>query len=379
MNVHHYLRVDPDAPIPLATQLSQQLEWLIASDQIQEGDQLPPVRSLARDLNINYHTVRAAYQQLSDNGIVKTRRGARATVQAYDHQHLAARAPDLPTFTVGVLLPNYSPYYAPFLQGLEVAARDAPWLLFMCDTHYYSRNVTRLMNQLIAKNVDGIIVTHFEMPYIPELRATLSTAPGLPPMVYADTPGMDGPSVLFDREGGASAATKHLLEHGHRRIGVISPPANWMTMREVHRGHERALAAAGIDMDPDLLVTVPNFELASGAHAAAQLLELPSPPSAIFATGDMLALGAIQTLKNRGLRVPEDIAVVGYGEFELAALVDPPLTTVSLSAYEMGVRIMQMLQQLLEGQTLEPAQVTIDTQLVIRRSCGCAPQEIHQG
>ena len=201
MSVHQYLRVDPDASLPIATQISQQIAWLIASEQIKEGDKLPPVRELADSLEINFHTVRAAYLQLEADGLVATRRGARTTVLAYDRQRLAANVPDLPTFTIGVLIPNYGSYYGPFLQGLRDAVQDTPWLLFICDTDAYSRHVARYMDQLVAKNVDGVIVTHFEQPYVSELKAILSPSNVLPPIVYADSLGMDRIDSAFNRSG----------------------------------------------------------------------------------------------------------------------------------------------------------------------------------
>lgn len=181
ISVQEYLRVDPHASIPIAAQLTQQLGWLIASCKIKPGDKLPAVRDLAGNLSINFHTVRAAYQQLTTDGLIQTRRGRRAVVLHYDRARLAASSPDLPTFTIGVLIPNYSPYYAPFLEGLEAGMQEDPWLLFICETHYYSHHVERYMDQLVAKNVDGIIVTHFETPYQEKLNAILELDPIISP------------------------------------------------------------------------------------------------------------------------------------------------------------------------------------------------------
>lgn len=370
--LHRYLRVDPQASTPLAAQLSQQLVWLIASGTLKKGDHLPPVRNLARQLGINYHTVRAAYQQLKGQGVINTRQGARATVLDYDRQRLASGAPRLPTFTLGVLVPNYSPYHASFLEGLEEATRQDPWLKFICDTNYYTRHVGRYLAQLLAKNVDGIIVTHFEKAHQEDLKAILSPSEDLPPIVYADSPNMPGPSVSFDREQGAYQAIEHLLGHGHRRIALISPSTDWLTLRAVHDGCRRTLEQAGVALDPDLVLTVPTFSAADGSTAAEKLLENGKLPDAIFAAGDMLAIGALRRLKEHGVRVPEEVAVVGYGEIELAALVDPPLTTVALPPTEMGRHAMRMLRQFIDGEEVNPKEVQLPTNLVLRRSCGCS-------
>lgn len=370
-SVHDYLRVDPGTGIPLAAQLHQQLTWLIASGHLPQGAALPPIRQLADSLGINLHTVRAAYQRLQADGLVEIRRGRRATILPYDRQRQAERSPDLPTFTIGILVPNYSPYHARFLEGLQEATQHDPWLLFVCETDYYRRYVRRTMDQLVAKGVDGIIVTHFETPQIAELREALTHAGRLPPIVYADSLGMPGPSVVFDRAGGGVQATRHLIEHGHRRVAFITPPLDWSSMKEVHRGYRRALEESGRTVEPDLLQQVSSFSLEEGEEAGRRLLDLASPPTAILATGDILAIGAMQAIRARGLRVPHDIAVVGFGEIDFAHVVDPPLTTVSLPAERMGMEAMTMLRQRIAGEEVRTRPVRLDVELVIRRSCGC--------
>lgn len=360
----------------MAAQLSQQLVWLIASGMLKEGDNLPAVRELAGELGINYHTVRAAYQQLKGQGVISTRQGTRARVLRYDRQRLASSAPRLPTFTLGVLVPNYSPYHASFLEGLEEATRADPWLKFICDTNYYTRHVGRYLAQLLTKNVDGIVVTHFEKAHQADLRAMLSPSDGMPPMVYADSPNMPGPSVGFNREEGASEAVQHLVEHGHRRIALITPSTEWSTLRAVHAGYRSALQASGLAMEKELTVTVPTFSAEDGSAAADELLERGDPPDAIFAAGDMLAIGALRRLKEHGVRIPQDVAVVGYGEIELAALVDPPLTTVALPPTEMGRQAMRMLRQSIDGEEVTPREVRLPARLVHRRSCGCPAGEV---
>lgn len=367
-----YLRLDPNAPIPLATQLSQQLSWLIVSGKLQENDSLPPVRALGEKLGINYHTVRAAYQQLKDSGIISTRQGKLATVQSYSRQHLALNSPKVPTFAIGVLIPNYSPYHASFLQGLEMATQDDPWLKFICNTDYYNRYVGRYMDQLIAKNVDGIIVMHFETPFKSKVNKQLKTSEEYPPIVYADSPGMEGLSVGFKREEGAYAVTRHLIEHGHKRIGLITPSLKWHTIKQIFHGFEKAMASADYPVLRELITTVPTFKAHDGMEGVDQLFELSDPPTAILASGDMLAIGAMKRLKERGVKVPADVAVAGYGEIDLVELVDPPLTTVALPPEKMGIRALEMLRQAIAGKEVDHSQVLLDTELMIRRSCGCS-------
>ena len=328
------------------------------------------MRQLAASLGIHFHTVRAAYQEVQADGLIQTRQGRRAVVLPYDRGRLAARSPDLPTFTLGVLVPNYSPYYAPFLQGLQQATEQDPWLLFVCETDYYRRYVGRTVDQLVAKGVDGILFTHIETPRVAEVREVLAH-PGLPPIVFADSVGMEGPSVRFDREGGGFRATEHLLHHGHRRIAMITPSLEWASMSEVYDGYRRALAAADGQHEGERVETVEGFTFEAGARAAERLLDQPDPPTAILATGDILAIGAIQAARARGLHVGGDLAIIGFGEIDFASVVEPPLTSVSLPARRMGVEAMTLLRRLISGEAYPGTEIRLDVSLTIRQSCGC--------
>jgi DNA-binding LacI/PurR family transcriptional regulator len=361
------IRIDPDAALPLSAQLQQQITWLIASGEVQDGDKLPPIRELAKHLGINMHTVRAAYQKLAADGLVVSRRGVGTSVAAHDLGRLAQRVPDLPSFTTGVLIPGLNPFYVPFLRGVQDAARDARQLLFICEFHDLPGLATRYVSQLSAKGVDGLILTSTRTV----MGARGAELRGLPPTVYVDEPDAPEHVILLDSEGAGYRATTHLLEHGHRRIGLISGPLSWRNLRECYLGYQRALSSSGLYVDSELVVEVPAFTIEWGYRAAQQLLDIARAPSGIFGAADVLAIGAMQAIQARGKGIPGDVAVVGYNDIELAALVHPPLTTVSAPAYEMGVQAMTMLRQLHGGLLLEPNRIVLDTELVVRSSCGC--------
>ena len=371
MTINEFLRVDPDQAIPLSTQISQQFAWLIASGEIEAGDKLPSVRKLAEHLGINLHTVRAAYKHLESAGVVTTRQGSGTTVLPHDRQELAACFPDLPSFAIGVLIPGYEVFYGPLLAGIEEVAEDSPSLSFVCNTRGDPQRAARCFDQLIAKRVDGVIVVSEELPSDAMLPLDRARATGIPPVVLADWPDGPEPLVLFDSEDGGFQATSHLLEHGHRRVGLVTPPIEWSNVAPIYAGYERALLSAGLEVEPDLVSPVSGFALEDGYAGCARLMDQPDPPKAIFAAADMLAVGAMQATRARGLHVPDDIALVGFGDIQVAVLLDPPLTTVSLPAYEMGVAAMTLLQQLIAGDPIESRRITLETQLIVRVSCGC--------
>jgi LacI family transcriptional regulator len=363
-DILRFVAVDPAAPLPLVTQLRQQLTSLIASGQVQAGDKLPPVREVAAHLGINRNTVRAAYGHLEADGLLTLRQGRGSVVLPADAR---PRQPpsNVPTFTIGVLVPGLNPFYTPFLRGVEQTARDTPWLPLVCYTHDEPQLARRYLERLLARQVDGLIVA----TGLPEAQGP---AGNLPPVVHVDKPRVRGNVILLDAEEAGFLATRHLVEHGHQRIGLISGPLKWSNVRECYAGYERALSTAGLEVDADCVAEVPDFSIEAGRTGAQQLLGLPhGPPTAIFGSADLLAIGAMRAIEERGLRVPQDVAVVGYNDIDLAALVKPALTTVSAPSYDMGVAAMRMLLDLLAGRPLKPNRVKLPTRLIIRHSCGC--------
>lgn len=293
---------------------------------------------------------------------------------AYDPWRLTKRAPDLPSASIGVLIPSLNPFYTPFIRAIQEAARDARWLFFLCEFHDSPRLARRYVRQLSVKQVDGLILTSTHQVMGSGIWSEAAEPRRLPPVVYVDDPDVPEHVILLDSEGAGYRATTHLMEHGHSRIGLITGPIAWPNLRVCYLGYQRALTSAGLDVDSELVAEVPAFSIHHGYQAAQGLLDKPDAPSAIFGAADKLAIGAMQAIKARGLTIPDDMAVVGYNDIELAALVHPALTTVSAPAYEMGVQAMTMLRTLRGGQPVKPGRIILDTELVIRRSCGCRGQ-----
>jgi DNA-binding LacI/PurR family transcriptional regulator len=177
--------------------------------------------------------------------------------------------------------------------------------------------------------------------------------------------------VLIDLENAGYLATRHLVEHGHRRVGFITVALESANVSPVNNGYRRALGEAGIEHDAKLVVSQLSFELQSGVEGGRKLLALEKPPTAIFAISDMLAIGAMQAIKSAGLRVPQDIALAGFNDIPLAGMVEPPLTTVSAPAQAAGREAMKMLGKLIIGERPERECVLLPTSLVVRQSCGC--------
>jgi DNA-binding LacI/PurR family transcriptional regulator len=158
---------------------------------------------------------------------------------------------------------------------------------------------------------------------------------------------------------------RHLLELGHRRIGAVTGPPGWVATEARRESYRAALAGAGIPFDPALEVAS-DFERAAGASAAAVLLSLPEPPTAIFAFNDAIAVGTMRAAHERGVRVPDDLSVIGFDDIAYATMVGPMLTTVRQPLGELGRTAVNLLLRLLERPDSEPRQIELSTRLVVR-------------
>jgi DNA-binding LacI/PurR family transcriptional regulator len=372
-NIINLISINPQRGITLAHQVKQQIIWLMASGKIKPGDRLPSVRRLAEHLTINLHTVRNAYAMLEGEELVETRQGWGTKALSLDPLRIAQSQVAIRSHTIGVILPALiNPLYHEFLQGIQEVADADQSMIFVCNTQGEPSEAWRYVNQLVSKQVDGIIVTSQDIEqFIPgESDSPIHEFIGVP-FVSVDWPDATSYSVKIDLEGAGYQATKHLIQHGHQRIGLITYGHDPDDFRLEDLGYQRALEEAGIQNDPSLVAVVQDFEAEAGKQGATMLLKLPQPPSAIFAITDLMAWGVMQVVKAAGLSIPDDIALVSFNDIPLAAMLDPPLTSVSLPGYRMGMEAMKLLNCLIHRKQPKRRQIILPTELITRQSCGC--------
>ncbi|MEI8039036.1 MAG: LacI family DNA-binding transcriptional regulator, partial [Verrucomicrobiota bacterium] len=232
------------------------------------------------------------------------------------------------TLTIGLVIPDIAnPFFASFACAVEKVARAAGYTVLLCDSQETTAIEAEAVHLLQARRVDGMILapvgeTHDHL--LPVQRAGI-------PLVLADRvfPQWDVPSVVVDNFGGARLAVNHLLACGHRRIGCVQGlPASYPN-RERLRGYQDGLREAGIPFDPHLL-SGSDFTAEGGYRAALELCRNPqAQPTALFALGSLLALGALRAIHESGLAVPLDISVVAFDEQPWAEFLSPSLTTVA--------------------------------------------------
>ncbi|MEV0096669.1 LacI family DNA-binding transcriptional regulator [Streptomyces sp. NPDC050738] len=259
-----------------------------------------------------------------------------------------------------------SPWAVEIIRGVEEVAHAAGMGTVVSAIHDRAGSARQWMKNLRARASDGVIlVTSVLEPGLHEELHRL----GVPLVVVdpAGSPTLDAPTVGATNWAGGMAATEHLLALGHRRIGFIAGPPRLLCSRARLDGYRAALEGAGIAVD-DALIVQGDFYHASGFAGAEQLLALQEPPSALFASSDQMALGAIEALRRRGLRVPEELSVVGFDDLPEVRWSAPPLTTVRQPLTEMGKVAARTVLRLAKGEELDSPRVELATELVLRAS-----------
>ncbi len=258
------------------------------------------------------------------------------------------------TLTIGVVSDDPEGLFTiPMLRGVEDAVSPHGFSVFMSTSHGDMARERALLEVFLDKQVDGLIL-------MSGYRVRARGAPALPlndvPVVYLYqyTSDVAVPCVIPDDKGGAQLGVRHLIEAGRRRIGMISGTRDYEATIQRLDGYREALHAAGIAFNP-LLVCEGDWHEASAYALAHELMAMPEPPDALFCGTDSMAVGALDALHERKLRVPEDVAVLGFDNRIFAPYQRPPLTTVALPFYEMGQRAGQLLLAAIRGDAPTPA------------------------
>jgi LacI family transcriptional regulator, galactose operon repressor len=266
---------------------------------------------------------------------------------------------------VGVTVPLVNPpYFSSILSGAAEALDELDMRIVLCPTqHQHDREVT-LLERLMHGTTDGALLI---LPEETNDELDVLVNHGYRFVVVDPLRRLDEriPGVSSANGAGADQAMKHLLDLGHRRIGAITGPRGWFATEERRRGYHAALAAEGIMPDPALEVDG-DFQIEGGVKAGGRLLDLPDRPTAVFAFNDNLAIGLMQAAHARGLRVPDDLSIVGFDDTELASIVTPGLTTIRQPLAEMGRMAVSLLSRALEHQRFEALHVELATKLIVR-------------
>jgi LacI family transcriptional regulator len=281
-------------------------------------------------------------------------------------------APSGRTGLIGVTIPMVlGDYFAQLITGFTEALYELDMQAVLCPTFHHQERELTLVNQLLERKIDGAILV---LPDESTDDLLHLKQKGFPFVVADEGYPLDGhfPLVAAANMAGAIEATEHLLGLGHRRIGLIKGIPGFVATEDRTSGYRAALSAAGIRPDPEL-ETFGEFRVEQGRAAAAQLLDLPERPTAIFACNDEMGVAVLQEARSRGLRVPEDLSVVGFDDTMPSQISLPALTTVHQPLEEVGRMAVNLLARIMDEPPAHPIRLEVGTRLVVRETTGPGP------
>ena len=268
--------------------------------------------------------------------------------------------------TLLVIVPDIcDPFFSEIIRGIEVTAAEHGYLVLIGDCAHQNQQEKTFIDLIITKQIDGMLLLGSRLPF----DASIEEQRNLPPMVMANefAPELELPTVHIDNLTAAFNAVNYLHELGHQRIGCIAGPEEMPLCHYRLQGYVQALRRSGLTIDPHYIARG-NFTYEAGANALEQLLALPQPPTAVFCHSDIMALGALSLAKRRGLKVPDDLSIIGFDNISLAEFCDPPLTTVAQPRFAIGREAMLLLLNQLNGHVVSSGSRLLDCELIVRGS-----------
>lgn len=268
------------------------------------------------------------------------------------------------TRTIGVVLPDlHGEFFSEVIRGIDLAARESGYHLLLSGSHA-DRDEMRAVVQAVRGLVDGLIVMSPDL----DASALLGELPGGIPVVLLNAKVDGRPSITIDNAGGARGVVRHLASLGHKHIAFIGGPPRNADAEQRRRGFRTGVRAHGIEG----VELAGDFTEDSGYEAGQAIAAMKPRPTAAFAANDSMAIGALSAFRDARVRVPDQIALVGFDDIPIARFLDPPLTTVKVPIAELGRRGLQILV----SEDSQPAR--LQTSLIVRRSCGAESKSARQ-
>jgi LacI family transcriptional regulator len=329
------------------------------------------IKDIARRLKISPSTVSRALRDHPDiSRATKDRILAAAAEFNYQPNLIAKSLQTRRTNTIGVIVPEIRHnFFSSAISGIEEVAYLAGYTIMVCQSSdTYQREVINT-TALVANRVDGMLVSvSQETTDVAHLQAVMGQ--GVPLVLFDRVFEKLGASmVVVDDRRGAYGAVAHLFRQGYRRIAHITGARHLYISRERLAGYAAALRDHGLPLEQGLIVEG-GCQESDGRNGAASLLALSEPPDAIFAVNDPVAIGAYIFIKRAGLKIPGDVALVGFSNNPVSALIEPPLTTVNQPAFDMGKTAAGLLLKQIEGEDkpFVPITKVLKTELIVRQS-----------
>jgi DNA-binding LacI/PurR family transcriptional regulator len=330
----------------------------------------PTMRDIAAAAGVSLSTVSLVINQKT--GVSPDRRErVQQAIKELGYLVNGQRAAAGDTKVFGLLMESLSEasrsegFYTRIVTGIEDAAYDLGCQVIL---HTFRPDIDPInsIRELMGRDIDGLIIAN-DGDVTPQVIQKIKES-GLPMILVENCPDMLIHSVTANNFAAGRIMTEYLLGLGHKRIGGISGPKKYSSLRDRMRGHNIALVEHGLAIDPALQPLPVSGNPRKGYVEMQKMLALPHPPTAAFAVSDRAALGAMDAIKDSGLRVPDDISVVGIDDVRDSAYSSPPLTTYSVPKYELGRTALEILHNLVMKASIPPARTVLLGKLVERQS-----------
>lgn len=329
----------------------------------------PTIHDIARELKISASTVSRALQN-NPRISQKTRDKIRelADTMGYRPNTLASNLRNKKSNTIGIVVPLINRhFFSSVISGVEEVAFKAGYTVVISQSNDLANKEIAIVQSMFANRVDGLIVsiamqsTTFEHLKLFKKRNI--------PLVFFDrvVPEIETDKIVVDDYLGGFRVTRHLIEQGYQRIGHMAGPQNLLTYADRKKGYMDALKKNGIPYDESLVITSTLIS-ESGVAAVQQMMNLPNPPDAIFCGNDTTALSAMTYLRDKGIRIPEDMGIVGFSNEPFSKVVSPSISTIAQPAFLMGQKAAELILHQIEHKGKSYQTLVLPTELIIRES-----------
>jgi DNA-binding LacI/PurR family transcriptional regulator len=285
-----------------------------------------------------------------------------------DHVARRMKVKQTDSLVIGLIITDIgNPFFSNVAKGVEDVAYKNKHILMISNTNEDPEKEKLFLNSMLSEKVSGVIIvpTSGNDPFLKKLGSDSF------PMVMVDrrVKNLNMDTVSINNEAGGFQATEQLIKNGHRRIGIVCGIKGLSNTEERFEGYKQALKSAGIPFSKEL-VTYGDYVEEGGRKAMAKLLTLDNPPTAVFSTNNLMTLGCIKELYSRRISIPDEMALVGFDDSTWAEALIPPLTTIKQPGYELGVNAAELLIKRLNNPKTSTVNIVLNTELVIRESCG---------
>ena len=303
----------------------------------------------------------------------ETRRRVEASIAklGYVPNRLARGLSQRRTHAFGVIVPDVAnPFFTLVVRGVEQVAWRAGYHVILCDTQGNLERERGYLEDMVAFQVAGVLIAPVGDRSRPQLRLlTRNNVPFV--LIDRSIAGFDGDLVQGDSVAGARQLIEHLIELGHRRIGMITESPDVSTARDRLQGYREALERGGIELDPELVAESSTIDPDAAAEATLRLLALDEPPTAIFAVNNIAVVGVVEAARRRNLEIPDDLALVCFDDIEHVSRLYPFLTVMAQPAETYGTIATQLLLDRLSGRVGQRRRIVVlPADFIVRKSSG---------